>query len=168
MSKVVADVLNVDPPTKSQKKWIVIVLALLIVLISAAAGTYFLLYKKDEKPDPAEPIKKVAQKALVYLPLEIFVVNLLPEADGDQVFLQIGVNLQVDDNQDVDMIKTHMPQVRSRMLLLLSSQSAKVLETPGGKNQLIADILAELKRPFAKDFQEQKVSNVFFTSFIIQ
>jgi len=84
------------------------------------------------------------------------------------MFLQIGINLQVEDNQEVSMIKTHMPQVRSRMLLLLSRQSAKVLETPAGKSQLIAEILTEIKRPFATEFQEQKVTNVFFTSFIIQ
>jgi len=168
MSQDAAEVLSVDLSPKSKKKWVMIMMVILFVLLCSAAGAYFLLFKKDEITESSEPIKKITPKTLVYLPLEMFVVNLLSEADGDQVFLQIGVNLQVDDNQDVDMIKTHMPQVRSRMLLLLSSQSAKVLETPGGKNQLIADILAELKRPFAKDFQEQKVSNVFFTSFIIQ
>ena len=168
MSQGAAEVLKVDLSSKPKKKWVMITLVILITVLCSAAGAYFLFFKKNELTEPSEPVKKVTPKTLVYLPLETFVVNLLSDADGDQMFLQIGINLQVEDNQEVSTIKMHMPQVRSRMLLLLSMQSAKVLETPAGKSQLIAEILTEIKRPFAAELQEQKVSNVFFTSFIIQ
>ncbi len=167
MAQAKAEVVDVESPPKSKKMLYILLIAILLLAMGGGAAYYFLIHK-DSKNETAEPVKEVKQKALIYMPLENFVVNLLPEADGDQVFLQVGINLQVDESKDIDVIKANMPQVRSRLLLLLSSQSAKVLETPGGKNKLMADILTEIKRPFAKDHQEQKVANVFFTSFIIQ
>ncbi len=168
MATATTEVEEIESAPKSKKKLIIIVIAILILAIGGGAAAYFFLFHKEDAHEEKQPVKEVKHQPLIYVPLENFVVNVIPEEDGDQVFLQIGINLQVEDNKDVDMIKANMPQVRSRLLMLLSNQSAKVLETPSGKTKLIEDILAELKRPFGREQGEQKITNVFFTSFIIQ
>jgi hypothetical protein len=50
------------------------------------------------------------------------VVNLQQET-GDQ-YLQVAMTLQVQDGQTAEALKLYMPQVRSRLLMVLSSKKA--------------------------------------------
>jgi flagellar FliL protein len=52
--------------------------------------------------------------------------------------------------------------------LLLATQKASELLTEAGKNKLISNILTEINKPFDPHGEPNKVSGVFFTSFIIQ
>jgi flagellar FliL protein len=76
--------------------------------------------------------------------------------------------LQVADQSQVDLIKLYMPQVRSRLLLLLSSKKASEISTPEGKKKLSDEIMEQVKQPFKLGAAPQNVTNVFFTSFVIQ
>jgi flagellar FliL protein len=109
--------------------------------------------KKDEHPPE-------------YLAIEPFTVNLQPE-NGDQ-YLQVAFTLQVDGAEQAEVIKTNMAKVRSRVLLLLSGKKASEINTVEGKQQLAGEILAVVQEPFAEHGDEQEVSDVLFTSFIIQ
>ena len=72
-----------------------------------------------------------APKIPVFLSLETFTVNLEPE-NSDQ-HLQTNLTLKVGDNEAVNKIKLHMPEVRNRVLLLLSSKTASQIATVEGK-----------------------------------
>jgi flagellar FliL protein len=61
-----------------------------------------------------------------------------------------------------------MAKVRSRVLLLLSGKKSSEISTVEGKQQLAGEILAVVKTPFSEHGEEQDVSDVLFTSFIIQ
>jgi flagellar FliL protein len=61
-----------------------------------------------------------------------------------------------------------MAKVRSRVLLLLTGKKASEINTVQGKQQLAGEILAVVKEPFAEHGEEQEVSDVLFTEFIIQ
>jgi flagellar FliL protein len=61
-----------------------------------------------------------------------------------------------------------MAKVRSRVLLLLSGKKASEINTVEGKQQLAGEILAAVKIPFVSHGDEQDVSDVLFTEFIIQ
>jgi flagellar FliL protein len=76
------------------------------------------------------------------------------------LFLILGI--------EVEIIKLHLPQVRSRLLLLLSSQKASDILTPDGKNNLAKEIIAQVNKPFEAKAAPQSVTGVFFTSFVIQ
>ena len=54
------------------------------------------------------------------------------------------------------------------VLLLLSGKKASEINTVQGKQQLAGEILAVVKQPFTEHGDEQEVSDVLFTSFIIQ
>ena len=155
------------PAGASKKKLVIIVLAAVLVAGGGGGGAawFFLHDKKDAAPEKAH--KKVAKAGPpVFVPLEPFTVNLQPE-NGEQ-YLQIAFTLQVSSLEEVELVKLNMPKVRSRLLLLLSSKKASELNTGDGKKQLATEIIAQVKEPFEDKGPPQDVTDVLFTSFIIQ
>jgi flagellar FliL protein len=153
------------PVVKSKKKLIIMVSAAVLILGVVGGGAAILLSKKnsgakdkEQKVEPAKPS--------VFVPLEAFVVNLQSES-GDK-FLQVNMTLQVPDEEQASLIKLNMPQVRSRLLMLLSSKEASEILTAEGKEKLVEDIVTQVKLPFVAKGTPQKVTGVFFTSFIVQ
>lgn len=153
------------PAVKSKKKLIIMVAAVVLVLGVVGGGAAVFLSKKNsgakEKEHKAEPAKPS-----VFVPLEPFVVNLQSES-GDK-FLQVSMTLQVTDEEQANLIKLNMPQVRSRLLMLLSSKEASEILAAEGKEKLMEDIVTQVKLPFVAKGTPQKVNGVFFTSFIVQ
>ena len=150
----------------SKKKLIIIILASILVAggIGGGAAWYFLHGKSDA---PAKAHKeKVKSGPPVFVPIEQFTVNLQPE-NGEQ-FLQVAFTLQVSGVDQEEAIKTNMPKVRSRLLLLLSGKKASELNTGEGKKQLATEIIEQVNAPFESKGSEQEVTDVLFTSFIIQ
>lgn len=134
-----------------------------IVLGAAGGGAWFFTRstggaEAHEKPKPAAKP--------VFIPVEQFTVNLQPE-NGEQ-YLQLQFTLQVSSPEQEELIKANMARVRSRVLMLLSAKKASELTTVEGKRQLSAEIIAAVKQPFADKAPPQEVSDVLFTSFIIQ
>ena len=149
---------------KSSPKKLIIIIAVAVLALAAGGGAawYFL---QDDAGAKQEKEVKLAEPP-VYVPLEKFVVNLQPE-DGEQ-YLQIQFTLQVPTLEQVEVIKANMPKIQSRVLLLLSAKRASELSTPEGKRQLSSEIIASVNEPFVDKGQPQLVSDVLYTSFIIQ
>jgi len=161
------------PAGGGKSKLIIIVLAAVIVLgLGGGAAWYFMHGSAAEetaeapKKEKSSKKKKKEEHPAEYLAVEPFTVNLQPE-NGDQ-YLQVAFTLQVDGPEQAELIKTNMAKVRSRVLLLLSGKKASEISTVEGKQQLAGEILAVVKEPFDSHGDEQEVSDVLFTSFIIQ
>ena len=152
-----------QPKKKSKKKLVLMLTALLLLGGGGGAAWYF----NSETTLEAET-KKHAEPAKppVFVTLENFTVNLQPEV-GDQ-YLQTAIVLKVASMETSDLIKMHMPEVRNRILLLLSSKKASGLTSVQGKEVLSSEILALLKKPFSPQGDPQEIESVFFTSFVIQ
>lgn len=151
---------------KKSRKTLIIGGALMLVTAAAGGGAAYWFMGKDAGDKPAAP-KVEAAKPPVFVVLDSFTVNLQPD-DGVDQYLQLAFSLQVADQSTVDQIKLYMPQVRSRLLLLLSSKKASELLTVDGKKKLSEDIIAQVKQPFTPQGKPQDVTGVFFTSFVIQ
>lgn len=150
------------PPKSSKKKLILIIgMAAMTVGLGGAAAWFF----TQSASDKSEQAGKKAEKP-EFVVIDPFTVNLQPE-NGEQ-YLQIQFTLQVANLEQVELIKTNMARVRSRVLLLLSAKKASELTTVEGKRQLSSEIIATVKQPFADKTPPQEVSDVLFTSFIIQ
>lgn len=154
------------PPTGSKKKLLIMITAGVLVLALGGGGAAWYFLKKGDHAETAEAEKKKESGPPVYVAVEPFTVNLQPE-DGEQ-YLQLTFTLQVGGLEQVELIKNNMPKVRSRILLLLSSKHASEINTPEGKHQLSTEIMQAVKQPFTEGDAEQDVSEVLFTSFIIQ
>jgi flagellar FliL protein len=149
---------------KSGKKLLVMIIMGVLVLGGGGGAAWFFTHGKADDGH-AEP-KHVKEGPPVFVAIEPFTVNLQPE-NGDQ-YLQIQFTLQVANAENEEKIKQNMPKVRSRLLLLLSAKKASELTSVEGKKKLSEEIVASVKAPFSEKGEPQGVTDVLFTSFIIQ
>lgn len=155
---------NVQEQPKKSKVKLIVIAAVVVALVAGGGAYYFLFFKKD-----AHASKELAQpekKAPVFVPLESFVVNL--HADSGEHYVQTELTIQVDSEEDSELIKAHMPEVRNRIINLLTSKRTEEILTPEGKDLLNKEIIAQMKAPFSGNKQKQKVMSVFYTSFVVQ
>jgi flagellar FliL protein len=150
---------------KSRSKMFILIGAIVLAVAGGGGAWYFMGHKAEgtektahSKPNPMAPP--------VFAQMEPFTVNL--QADGGEQFLQTAFTLKVGSQADVDAIKLYLPQVRSRVLLLLSSKRGADIATVEGKKKLAEEIIAQLTQPFGKGAQPLEVTDVFFTAFVIQ
>lgn len=153
---------------KAKSKMMIIIIAVVVLAVAGGGGAWFMLKGSGEE-HAAAPKKAKAAKAAPpeYVPLTSFTVNLQPEGDSGQ-YLQVEMTLQVAGAEQAELFKTNMAKVRNRVLILLSSKKASEISTVEGKQQLAKEIVEVTKQPFVEKGDEQEVSEVLFTSFIIQ
>ncbi|MFD2366388.1 flagellar basal body-associated protein FliL [Pseudoduganella sp. GCM10020061] len=150
------------PAVAPKKNMLIIALAGAILAGGGGAAAWYFSQSADGKPAKEE----VSNEPAVFVPLEQFVVNLQPE-DGD-AYLQIALTLQVPNLEQEELLKQNMPKVRSRVLMLLSGKRKSEISTVEGKQQLGREIVAAVKEPFVAKGASPVVSEVLFTSFVIQ
>ena len=127
----------------------------------------------------------------VFVPLDPFTVNLA-DKEVDR-FAQIGITLEVTDAHTADTIKAYLPAIRSNVLMVLSHKTSAELMSREGKQKLAREILRESVRPMGielddedtdeastadtvkpkkkkkkKQAVENPVTNVLFSTFIVQ
>lgn len=152
-------------PAKSSKKMLFIIVGAVLVLVIGGAAAFFMMSGK-KKGDEEHAEEKVEAKAPTFVVIEPFVVNLQQES-GDQ-YLQVAMTLQVGDAATAESLKLFMPQVRSRLLMVLSSKKASELLTNEGKRKLTDEIIDQLGEPFSGKGKGPNITDVFYTSFVIQ
>lgn len=152
-----------SPPVESRKssKKLFLILAGILLLVFAAGISWYFMANSSADPNREQ------EAPPVFLSMEPFTVNLQPEDIGEQ-YLQVVFTLQVEDQAQIDAIKLYMPLIRSRILMLLANKKASDLNTDAGKKKLQEEIAAQVSEPFTPRGQSQKVTGVFFTSFVIQ
>ena len=150
-------------PVKKSRKKLFIVLGLVLVLAGGGAGAWFFL-QPGATPATAATAEK---KPPVFVTLEPFTVNLLPE-NGDH-YLQVGVVYQVGGDKAVDAMKTYMPVVRSRILLLLSGKHPSDLSQLEGKQKLVGELLVAARESLPEGANpERGIDGAFLSAFVIQ
>jgi flagellar FliL protein len=152
----------VDPPQSAKKKILIVIV--LLALIGGGLVWYFMFFNAHQEGDSREKSKVVKHIAPIFLQMDTYTVNLKP--DGQ--FLQATFTLQIETEAEVLKIKMFMPQIRSRLLLMLSNKTVEELSSLEGKKILSEQIEALVEEPFSEGLEQTRVSNVFFTSFVIQ
>ena len=122
------------PPKKSRKKLFMVTA---VVLLLAAAGGGGFWYFNQAAATPAQA-KQEPPKPPVFVSLETFTVNLQP--DPAEQFLQVDLTLQLPDEEQAKIVQQHMPEVRNRLLMLLTSKKSSEITTIDGKKQLGREI----------------------------
>ena len=152
---------------KSKSKLMMIIIGAVVMAAGGGGGAwYFMGHKAEGAPEKAAHAKPNPAAPPVFAQMDPFTVNL--QADGGEQFLQTAFTLKVGSQADVDAIKLYLPQVRSRVLLLLSSKRGADISTVEGKKKLAEEIIEQLSQPFAKGAPPLEVTDVFFTAFVIQ
>jgi flagellar FliL protein len=171
------DIDEIELP-KSKKKLIIIILAVVLLLSGIGAGVYYFFIQKpsaesitgesNASAGVETPKKEAKVKPPVFLALESFTVNLRMAPDEVQQYLQIGITLELRSDKSVDPVKQRIPQVRNRVLMLLTNSKGSELSTTEGKDKLVEDIKTQINAIYPQMTNDAPVLGVFFTSFIIQ
>ncbi len=144
--------------------WLMVVLVV-VSLSAAGAALYMVMGQGENRASQAQASPE--RQAPIFVKVEPFTVNLADDARGSRL-LYTGLTLKVGNEETREILKEHMPQVRSRLLMLFSGQEASELTSPGGKAQLADDIVAALGDPMTEHQPELLVDDVLFTEFIVQ
>lgn len=117
-------------------------------------------YTNDEKPaNKPEPI---------FMDLEPFTVNLQGMNYSRDRVLYIVITVRLVNERSLKQLNEYLPDVRSRLLLLLSQQSPQILGTHEGKLQLMKAIKTTLTPTVVQGQPDQEISDVLFTTFILR
>src|SRR5215471_331534 len=120
------------PAGKASKKLLFMALGLVLLAGGGGGAWWFMHRDAAHSTAKAEP-----DKPPVFAPLDNFTANLQQE-DGAQ-FVQVGLTLRVADEAAVAALKLRMPEVRDRILLMLSAKKPSELLTLEGKRKLADD-----------------------------
>lgn len=151
-----------EAPAKKSNKLLFIIAGVVLAVAAGGGTAWFMMHNGGGHQEAAKEVSKPP----VFLPLEPFTVNL--QGEGEDHYLQAAMTLKVANIEQVDFFKLNMPEVRSRMLLLLSSKHPDELSTPEEKQKLGDEIVVALGKNFSGQSEKPEISGVFFTSFVIQ
>ena len=145
-----AEIPEVPAKKPAGKTKLIMVLAT-VLRLGGGGGAWFMFKGKHsgEGEAQAKPVKEVRHTKKdappVYLPLESFVVNLRAQASqSNDQFLQTEMTLRLAGPEVIDQIKQRMPEVRNRVLMLLSTKTSQELMTPDGKARLAESVRVEI------------------------
>ena len=139
--KDAADSAPADATAKpnGKKKLLIIIGSILALGAAGGAGWYFTKSSDHNDKNAKKASQHVEQPK--FIALDPFTVNLQRES-ADQ-FLQIGITLKIFQPELEEKIKQNLPEIRSRLLVLLSGKYASELVASKGKTKLVKEIISE-------------------------
>lgn len=169
------------------KKIIIIVVAVLLLLGGAVGATLFLTgaFEKPadeevsesaegEGEDGEEGEGKPRKKMKKGEKLETFYHHIQPEfvvnfgAKARPRFLMLEVSASTYDEKVLEVMDTHMPEIRNDLLMLFGTQSSERLLTTEGKNELREQTRNVILKVLEKHHGDDAIEEVFFTRFVMQ
>lgn len=152
--------------SKRSNKGLLILFAL-VALAGAGFGGYTWWTTQQDTQTVSEDEKRPNMPQPIFMELEPFTVNLAG-VDGPDRVLYIHVTLRLANEKSRKQLHEYLPEVRSRLLLLLSEQKAKNIENHDGKLQLMKEIKQTLTPTLIPGDTDQDISDVLFTTFILR
>lgn len=157
-------------PAKKGKLKLIIMLVVIIVLAVALSvvGTLWFLGGglpgggDGERASTSEP----AFVASSYIDLERPLVTTV-QAQGRQRYAQVHLSLEASDPAALAAAETHMPLIRSQLVMVLGNSEFNELQTPEGRSALAEQLLATVNQVLEEE-GEPSIKRVLFRNFVVQ
>jgi len=159
------------------KKLVIILAGVAFLVLVGMGGAFFLMWSKlssvsslqaqpaaTEAPEAEEPeptADGIPPMGPVY-GLETFIVNLA--GDDGRRYLKVRMDLEVANEDLFENLDERKPQVRDRILMILPTKGYADINTTEGKEGL----RNELRTALNAYFNQEAITNIFFTDFVIQ
>lgn len=158
------------PGKKGLSKKLLIIIAAVAVLLLGGGGAAFFLLSGDGEDAPANASAEAAPAVpapALYLSLDpAFLANYT--VNGRTRYLQVSMAVMTRDQAAIDALQLHMPAVRNRIVMLLSSADFEALRSDAGRQQLQADALAAVRELLEKETGNPGAEQVLFTNLVMQ
>lgn len=149
-----------------------IILIAVGVLLLAGIGVGAMLFLKEAPPaeneaagEATEKVTKVADPIYQGLDPDFVVAFQNPKTVR---FVKLAIEVMARDDDGIEAVKLHMPVIRDRVIILLSSKSEDSLMDTEGKEQLREEVLAAVQDVLKENTGKPGVEAVYFTSFVMQ
>jgi len=83
-------------------------------------------------------------------------------------FLQISADVLVSDSDAETTIKTHVPAIRHSLIMLLSEQKAGDIKSPARREEIRQQATSQVQALIADLSGSQDVSEILFSSILVQ
>lgn len=123
---------------KKKKGKLPLIIGLVVLIAAAAGGAWFFMLRDKDSDAETQQVKTQPAKPPVFVPLDAFTVNLSSE-QSDQ-YLQVAATLKVLDQSAADSVKQYMPEVRHRILVLLSTKKVSEIASGEGRERLAEEL----------------------------
>lgn len=150
----------------SGKKMMILGLVGILLLGGGGGAAWFFMGGGDEEKEAKHAkeahVDEHSDEPGPVMELDPFLLNL---ADRDETrFLKVSIKLELDRPEEETDYPTRVPAIRDALLVLLSSKESQLLRTVNGKRRIREEIMTRVNGVMRKG----KISNVYFTDFIIQ
>ena len=150
-----------------------VTVALLIILLKpskpvasqVAAVTSTAIPGAAPATDPLKPVVPIYQAQFIKIEPS-FVVNFTNNQNIK--FLEVAVTLVAKTDREATSIKSNLPFIKDQLVTLFSSQKYEDIHTQQGKDLLRNQALALVQQVLEKEAGEKCVSDILFTSFVMQ
>ena len=145
-------------------------IAVVMLVVGVFAGPAIMNMISPPEPEEGaeaaevEPPKGPAIYQSLHPPL---VVNF-KDSVGDSHFMQITMEVMSRDQGVINDVRDHTPMIRNSLILLYSGAVYEEVTTREGKEQMLADGLAEIRKVMADTTDAELIEAVFFTALVIQ
>ena len=146
-----------EKPKKSKLNLIII--AGLVILLAVGGYIGYSNYKQSNE----NKAEKEEQMSII-IPLKSFVVNLFDKRGIGKRYLKISMELEVRSEEDRIKIENNVPRLRDTVLILLSSQTLKEINTMEGKLELKNAIVVRMNQILGN----KTIQRIYFTEFVVQ
>lgn len=143
-----------------------IVIPAAVLACGLAGGGYYLMSQRAPGAAAESAAPALVPDKPIFVTIEPLTVNV--QSEGRARFLHVGMALKVRNEQAKAHVIEYMPEVRSRLLLLLSNRPPESLVTTEDRARLAEEIRLELSRPLAAGFPPQEIGSVSFNTFMVQ
>lgn len=145
---------------ETQNFKLMLIAMVVLSLIIAAGTSYFMLSQLGgnvtQKSKNQESVTKLGPTYKV----GNFTVNLA----GGRRFVRVNLAVEVSDKAVTEELKGRNPQVRDAIISILRNKKEKDINTQSGAR----DLREQIRKQLNKFVSEGKISNVFFTEFVVQ
>ncbi len=157
---------------KPKKKGKLVLVIVILVLLGAGGGGawWFLKGTKQANPKEAAAHKTPDEsKPPIYAQLDKELTTGLTRTDGEDHYLQLEIKMKVADVHVSEKITQRAPEIRSALLLLMTSKSADDLKAVEDKQKLADEMAVQINKIIrSANPKVDGVLGVYFTTFILQ
>lgn len=152
-------------------KLLFIVLGVVLLLVVGMGGGLFMMWSKMSAINTqiataaeAKDGQTGTDQAMIgpIMALDTFIVNLADA--GGKRFLRVTIDLELNNPEMQEEMKTRMPQVRDAILMILPTKHFDDISSTEGKMALRDELLASLNQFLTTG----QVNNIYFKEFVVQ
>lgn len=143
-----------------------LIIAVVLSVVLATGLSYFMMVKfgglgsNGEKEEAKKAEQNKVKKLGPTHTLQQFLVNL----SGSNSYVKIKISVEVNNEKVIEEIQNRSPQIRDTIISILRAKQMKDIQG----NPSSRDLREEIRTKVNKHLAKGKITNVFFTEFVIQ